>query len=655
MGLFMKLNRNSILASLFLLLFNLVITAKVNGQASGKFESYLQKYPNNSVILTSLKQELVIEMSDGKPQLNLKEDKEYLALNDNANFFADSKEYFGSIYKFKDIEAYSLVPEKGGYRKIAVKSFNKTTEASNTLFYDDVINYDFTFPSVVTGTKMVSQIRMSSEDPSFPYRYYFGDYFPCDEFSFTVTCPKNVEIKYRIFGRDTSIINFTMAVKGGKKIYSWHAVNSKSYVKEDLAPDADYYIPHLLVQISRYDYKGKTINVNNSLDDLYNILYKRISNINLSRSDEISALTDSLTKGLTANKEKVRKIYNWVQKNIKYVAFEDGENGFVPREAYLVLRRKYGDCKDKTSLLVAMIKSQGLNASFTWIGTRDIPYKFSDFATGYNFNHMVAVWWDDTSNPVILDGTSVHHPLEDVPAFIQGKECLIEQGPGKYNVYTIPVSPPWKNLVYDSLSVELKGDTLAGSGRSIIGGEFRSHMLNYFEGKEPTDLPKTVNKLMPKASNKFTVKTVNPITVTDADTALKYDYTFYLPDYLTVNHNVAYLNLNLDRFPAGTILKDDRWIPVELNSTEKHIFVCTFKIPEGYEVRDIPKNSSYENKLFGYNHSYSIHNREITVKTMVTMNFQVIEDKEMAQFREMLSQLNSNYFKTIAIYKTLTK
>ena len=86
MGLFMKLNRNSILASLFLLLFNLVITAKVNGQASGKFESYLQKYPNNSVILTSLKQELVIEMSDGKPQLNLKEDKEYLALNDNANF-----------------------------------------------------------------------------------------------------------------------------------------------------------------------------------------------------------------------------------------------------------------------------------------------------------------------------------------------------------------------------------------------------------------------------------------------------------------------------------------------------------------------------------------------------------------------------------------
>jgi Transglutaminase-like superfamily/Domain of Unknown Function with PDB structure (DUF3857) len=655
MGLYMILNREDITASLFILLFSLVISGEVKGQKPGEFERYSQKYPDKSIILTSLKQELDIKMTNGKPLLNLKEYKEYLALNDNAIFFADSKETFGSIYKFKDIESFTLVPEKGEYKKIPVKSYNKTAETSNSLFYDDIIAYNFTFPGVTKGARMISKILMLSDDPTFPYRSYFGDYFPCDEYNFTVTCPENVEIKYRIFGRDTSIISFSLSEKAGKKIYTWRASNPKSYIRDDYAPDADYYLPHVIVQLSRYTYKGKTTSVNNSLDDLYKIVYKRISSINLTESGEIKELTDSLTKGIASNKEKVRRIYSWVQKNIKYVAFEDGENGYVPREAGLVIRRKYGDCKDKTSLLVAMMKSQSLKGSYSWIGTRDIPYKLSGFATGYNFNHMIAVWWDDNNNPVILDGTTLHNALEDIPAFIQGKECLIEKGPDSYQVYTVPVASPAKNTVYDSLTVELKGDTLTGNGVSIINGELRSYMLDRFDGRKPGDLPGIVNNLMPKASNKFIIKSVNPVTATDEDTTLKYDYKFYLPDYLTANHNVAYLNLNLDRFPAETNLKDDRWIPVELKSTKKHIFICSFKIPDGYEVRDIPKNSFYENKLFGYNHSYKICNNQIMVKTIVTLNFQVIEENEMALFREMLSQLNSNYLKTIPIYKTVTQ
>jgi hypothetical protein len=651
----MILRSNSIPVYLSILLLNLVIFGEVNGQQVTDFERYSKKYPNNSVILTSLKQEVVIEMTNGKPVLNLSEYKEYLALNDNAIFFADSKEIFGSIYKFKDIEAYTLVPLKGGYNKIPVKNFNQTSEISNTLFYDDIIDYNFTFPSVVKGVKMISKFHMSSDDPSFAHRFYFGNYFPCEEYVFTVTCPKNVEIKNKIFGRDTSIINFSMTMKAGKKVYTWRASNPRSYIKDDYAPDADYYIPHVIVQVSKYKFNEETTFVNNSLDDLYKIVYKRISNINKSESNEIKALTDSLTKGITSNKEKVRIIYAWVQRNINYVAFEDGENGFVPREASLVIQRKYGDCKDKTSLLVAMMKSQGLNASYTWIGTRDIPYKFSDFATCFNINHMIAVWWDDNNNPVILDGTTHHQPLEDIPSHIQGKECLIEKGPDNYKVYTIPVSSPSKNTSYDSLTVEFKGDTLVGNGLSIINGELRSYMLDCFEGKDLTELPGVVNKLMPKASNKFVIKSVKPVAIADADTTIKYSYKFYLPDYLITNHDVAYLNLNLDRFMAGTILKDDRWIPFELSKTKKHIFVCTFKIPEGYEVRDIPKNSSYDNSLFAYNHTYTISSNEITLKTIVTLNFQVIEDIQMARFREMLSQLYTDYIKTIPIYKTITR
>ncbi len=651
----MKLNRNIIPVHLLLLFLMIPWLGEVKCQSLAELEKYSQKYPDNAVILASLRQDMVILLPDGKPKLNISKYKEYMALNDNANYFANSKETFGAIHILRDIEAYSLVPEKGGYKKIPVKSFKRTSETSNSSFYDDIFALNFTFPSVLRGTKMISKILTSSDDPSFPYKFYFGDLLPGDEYIFTVTCPGNVDIRYKVFGRDTSIINFSMSLKGGKKVYTWRASNPKSYISDPIAPAASYYIPHIIVQVSKYNYKGKTTSVNNSLDDLYKIVYKRISNINFAASGEILALTDSITGGKQSNKEKVRKIFTWVQRNIKYVAFEDGENGFVPREASLVLQRKYGDCKDKTSLLVAMMKSEGLNSSYAWIGTRDIPYKFSDFATRSNFNHMIAVWWDNNNNPVILDGTTLHNMIEDIPSSIQGKECLIEKGPDKYMVYSIPVASPEKNTVYDSLTVELKGDTLIGTGTSIIKGDMRSYVLDRIDGKELAGLPGIVNRLMPKASNKFIIESVNPVATSDSDSTIRYDYKFYMPDYLTTYHNSAYLNLNLDRYPTGTNLNDDRWIPVELSSTIKHVFVCTFKIPDGYELRDIPKNSSYEGKLFSFQHSYKLNKDELMVKTIVTLNFQVIEDNDMAQFREMLSQLNGAYIKSLPIYKTATQ
>jgi hypothetical protein len=640
--------------SAFLPLLILIISGLGNltGQTPGELQLYSSKYPGNSIILASLKEDLVLKLTDGKISADISESKEYIALNDNANYYADSRETFGSNHIFRNIEAYSLVPEKGGYRKIQVKNFKKSTESSGDAFYDDVYALNFTFPSVARGTRLISKIKASSDDPSFPYRFYFGGFLPCDEYIFTVTCPKELEIRHRMFGRDTSIIKFEATRKGGKTIYTWRASNPKSYIHDPLAPNFKYFTPHVMVQVSKYKTREGSINVNTSLDDLYKMVYKRISVNNPAFSEEIKDLTDSITRGALSDKDKVSRIFRWVQRNIKYIAIEDGENGFIPKEAGLVLQKKYGDCKDKTSLLVAMMKSQGLHASYAWIGTRDIPYKLSDFATSNCFDHMIAVWWDAGNMPVFLDGTTLHNFIEDIPSQIQGKECLIEDGPDKYTLYTVPVTSPERNTVYDSLTVELKGDMLTGTGTSVLNGYMRTYFLESVDGKEHTALPETLKHLMPKASNKFIIDSVKPLVKSDSSTFVSYVYHFHLPDFLTTINNTSYLNLNLDRYPEGTNLSDDRWIPVELRSPVRHIFICRYIIPDGYQIHGIPANSSYEGKLFAYNHSYEVSKNEIKVKTIVTLNFQVIEGDDIVRFREMLDRLNSNYIKALPISKT---
>ena len=49
--------------------------------------------------------------------------------------------------------------------------------------------------------------------------------------------------------------------------------------------------------------------------------------------------------------EKVKAIYYWAQKNVKYVAFEYALGGFVPRDANDIYSKKYGDCKDNSSIM----------------------------------------------------------------------------------------------------------------------------------------------------------------------------------------------------------------------------------------------------------------------------------------------------------------
>ena len=49
-----------------------------------------------------------------------------------------------------------------------------------------------------------------------------------------------------------------------------------------------------------------------------------------------------------------------LQNNINYVAFEDGLGGFIPRGAASVCDKRYGDCKDKSLLLVTLLRDEGL-------------------------------------------------------------------------------------------------------------------------------------------------------------------------------------------------------------------------------------------------------------------------------------------------------
>jgi hypothetical protein len=75
---------------------------------------------------------------------------------------------------------------------------------------------------------------------------------------------------------------------------------------------------------------------------------------------EIQALADTLTRGITDKHAQAEAIDRWVKKNIRYVLITLGSGGITPNPAPAILKNRYGDCKDHTVLMGALLKAEGI-------------------------------------------------------------------------------------------------------------------------------------------------------------------------------------------------------------------------------------------------------------------------------------------------------
>jgi len=79
-----------------------------------------------------------------------------------------------------------------------------------------------------------------------------------------------------------------------------------------------------------------------------------------------------------------------------------------------------------SSLIVKMGQLANLNVHLTWIGTRAIPYNFSDFPSPFCADHMIATYIDENKNYIFLDGTEKKCALNEYAERIQGRQAMIE-------------------------------------------------------------------------------------------------------------------------------------------------------------------------------------------------------------------------------------
>ncbi|MDX1651880.1 MAG: transglutaminase-like domain-containing protein [Brumimicrobium sp.] len=623
---------------------------------SQKPEDYihlLDQYGDKDYVMLTDHQKVIIERDDEKGVRILKEVEMQIYLtSDKAALFKNDQVSSSYFEKVLEIDAYALNKKNSKYKKEKVKDFDTKETISETVFFDDTKVTSFEYE----GLKKESIINLSYvvelTDPHLSFSSTFASGFPILNKSLTVEVEKGINIEYNYFNMVESDVIFS--VEDGKKttIYKWTKDNPEIIKTEPAGPNPRYFIPHVVSRITTYENKkGETVNVLRNVGDLYNWYNSLLTDVKCDNEEELRKVLGEIINDTDAEKEKVKKVFEWVQKNVKYIAIEDGLGGFIPRNPDLVMSRRYGDCKDMATLIVNMLDMIDIKSHQVWIGTRDIPYTYEEMPTPAVDNHMIAAYWDkETNEYIFLDATDSKVVFGYPTPFIQGKEALVNKG-DSFEIVSVPVVPAINNKYVDSVKFKLSEGLILGEGKIKMSGFYSTDFKHHLNNVKTEEAKKSqVKSITAKGNNKYKL---NEYRISTDDTTIQYNYSFELSDYVFRNENETYVNMNLDRlanfFDHYT---EDRKNAVEERYASNTNYYFELEIPEGFKVDYIPEDLIIEGEDYKVALRYSMtENNTLLYSLELDLDYILLPAERVYEIYSMGKQLKNAYNESVVLKK----
>ncbi len=562
--------------------------------------------------------------------------------------------YFSTLDKLVGFKAETVAPTlKGKLKTTPVKQWETSSVDERGIFFSGEEKVTFNYPNAVQGALCKVEYTKAIKDPQFVSCNVFGGYYPIKQVSFRVTFPKHVDIHLELINADSLKVNYNVEETEHRFIHTYTIENIPEYREIEKLKSHLYVLPQIMVRIKSYQNKAGRVNIGNNIGDLYKWYTTLIHQIPKSESEELKTnlnnKIDALIKHLETNEEKTKAIYNWVKQNIKYIAFEDGMNGFIPRNAYHIFDNKYGDCKDMANLIKTMLDYADIPAYLTWIGTRRIPYTYNDVPSVYTDNHMICTA-KLKNKYVFLDGTNSTLSFKAIPSEIQGKQALIGLSDTVFEVVDVPISNPDYSVRQDSLTLTLKHNVLVGEVNSKLGGYFNEafkHRVDY--GKRTGKKNFHLGYL--DIGNKGYA--VNGTTINKGDTLSIINIEAKFENYVIDTRSKLYLIPSITDFyvPRSVSDLEERDIDIHEDYKFNHKVITQIRIPKGYNINKVPEDITIKHPLFSFEQHLIYTEGQIELKQDLKINFITLEKKDFEAYSSFLNTIKKAQRKKLTLIK----
>lgn len=232
-------------------------------------------------------------------------------------------------------------------------------ELSDADMYANVMHRVLSFPAVDPGACLAVRYAKENRDGhgNLDEVVTFQTDDPIQNKRLEITIPEGKVLKYRIIGLAA---DFSREAADTGSVYKLEANDSPPIKAEEFMPPRGEIAARIVFTTNR-DWNEASGPFARSFEEA------------LKTSAEAGKLAAELTKGLSSEDEKIRKIFLFVAREVRSVRLNFGEGGYAVNAADAVLRNRYGDWKDKSVLLAAMLKAVGVEAFPVLAGSDAIP------------------------------------------------------------------------------------------------------------------------------------------------------------------------------------------------------------------------------------------------------------------------------------------
>ncbi len=286
-------------------------------------------------------------------------------------------QYIEGMQTLETLEAYT---EKSDGRHIPVDPANiLTRDAASGLastFAPDLKLRTIVFPDVTVGDTLVMTNKTEILQDQFTGQFTYFDVFPrsasLSSVKLTIEAPASLDLGVKATGNATT--DQVETVNGLRR----HTIT--------VVPES--YRPEEPGAVSPIDREPSVMASTFPTYAELGAAYGKAALPKIHVTQEIASLADQITRGIAGHPAQAAAIDAWVKRNIRYVAIFLSVGRVVPHEAEAILRNKFGDCKDKATLMSALLAAKGIASEAALINLGNI-YTLPEPPTLAALNHVI--------------------------------------------------------------------------------------------------------------------------------------------------------------------------------------------------------------------------------------------------------------------------
>ncbi len=587
--------------------------------------------PVDSVLLADIRVQRVF--SNGLDDTHVQQVTYIASDRDVREHATDSIEYAPNSQQLHILHARAYKPDG---RIIDAEATGETpvSEAGAAMYYD-VRSCRLRFRDLEKGDVIELNYRITPTARQNPYGGYFGELVVFQSpiaarlKRFVLITPANRE--FNIY-EERMPSPAAVTVGGGERIYRWETRNLAALPAEPHGPSVTELAPYVHVSTFRsWAEMGRW--------------YAQLIRPQLELDSALRQALVHLLANATTDEQKIRAIHQFVVRNTHYVALEFGIYSYRPYPVSDTYARRFGDCKDKASLMMALLRAAGIDAELALVRTRRLGDVREQPASIAIFNHAIVYV---PGYDLWLDGTAEYAGLHELPLEDQGAQALTVGLDGSAQFRRIPVTRPDENYTRRAVKAEIGRDgVIRFSGATYTRGEDAPGLRREFE--VPERRRQSFRNRLAEVFPTVRVEEVKVDGATDLDRDVQVDFRGELSTFAGQSSLALASSWMPRAYVSALAPLGERTQDLFLSApwtTEEEL---RFTLPVGARIASAPADSTISSRFGSAEFHYQQHRGGIDVHTRVQFRDTRISPQQYAAFRDFCAQVERSFRQEIKV------